>query len=248
MLNKTNTTLNLILDWGNTKLKCAVFETDTIKYNNSFSENIESELRQLLTTYNITQCILSSVVNHPPFIKVILEEYNGLELSNTTPIPIHNNYDTPETLGNDRLANAVALSKLYPNNNALSIDIGTCLKFDFITNDKAYQGGAISPGLDMRLNAMHHFTDKLPYPELTIPSDLIGKSTNSSLLSGAYFGMLAEITQIINFYKIRFDDLIVVATGGDWQYFEKELKNSIFANSFLTLIGLNEILKYNNGR
>ncbi|MFP5471075.1 MAG: type III pantothenate kinase [Bacteroidia bacterium] len=237
--------MNLAVDFGNTNVKCALFSNNEIVFHKIITENIEQELNDWSSKHSISQTILSSVVNTPSFMEEFLSKNNGFELTHHTKLPIVNKYTTPETLGKDRLANAVALAALYPNKNALSVDIGTCLKFDFITLNREYLGGSIAPGFEMRLNAMHHFTDKLPLPEVVVPSNFIGDSTNDALLSGAYYGMLAEIMQVINFYKVRYTDVVVVATGGDVHYFEKELKNAIFANSFLTLVGLNEILKYN---
>lgn len=237
--------MNLVIDWGNTNAKFAVFSDDKLLTNGILNTDTEEHLNNLVDTYAVSKCVLSSVVNTPLFVSDFLEKHNGFELTHETKLPIINAYKTPETLGKDRLANAVALAYLYPNQNTLSIDIGTCLKFDFVNDKKEYLGGSIAPGFEMRLNAMHHFTDRLPLPEVTVPSDFIGNSTDSALLSGAYFGMLAEIIQVINFYKVRYPDVVIVATGGDEHYFGKELKNAIFANSFLTLIGLNEILKHN---
>ena len=214
-------------------------------FNQLISEDFEQKIQEVLEQFPIKNAILSSVINHPQWIENSLKFFNGVLLSSSSKLPININYTTPNTLGNDRIANAVALSVLYPKQNSLSIDIGTCIKYDMLTENNAYLGGAISPGFGMRLKAMHGFTDKLPLVEKSIPTHLIGDTTQGSLLSGAYFGALAEMKEIINSYKLRFPNLNVVATGGDLYYFEKELKNSIFANAFLTLVGLNEILNYN---
>jgi type III pantothenate kinase len=237
--------LNLVIDWGNTQLKCAIFKGDDLVHHKIISENFEEELLGIIQHYSISQCIVSSVVNHPVFINELLSNYKGILLSSDTTLPITNKYATPQTLGNDRLANAVALHKLYPNQYALSIDFGTCVKYDFVTSDGMYLGGAIAPGFIMRLKAMHHFTDKLPLVQPSPTIYFTGTNTEQSLLSGAYFGIVAEVTEIINRYKQRYPNLCVAATGGDLLYFENELKNSIFAQPFLTLIGLNEILNYN---
>jgi type III pantothenate kinase len=214
-------------------------------FNQLISEDFEQKTQDVLERFPIKNAILSSVINHPQWVENNLKFFNGVILNSSTKLPISINYTTPNTLGNDRIANAVALSVLYPKQNSLSIDIGTCIKYDMLSENNAYLGGGISPGFGMRLKAMHGFTDKLPLVEKSIPVNLIGDSTESSLLSGAYFGALAEMKEIINSYKLRFPNLNVVATGGDLYYFEKELKNSIFANAFLTLVGLNEILNYN---
>jgi type III pantothenate kinase len=214
-------------------------------FNQLISEDFEQNIQAILERFPIKHAILSSVINHPQWVENCLKHFNGVFLNSTTKLPIIIKYATPNTLGNDRIANAVGLSILYPKQNSLSIDIGTCIKYDILTENREYLGGAISPGFAMRLKAMNAFTDKLPLVEKSLPTHLIGDSTEGCLLSGAYFGALAEMTEIINSYKLRFPKLNVVATGGDLYYFEKELKNSIFAHPFLTLVGLNEILNYN---
>ena len=108
-----------------------------------------------------------------------------------------------------------------------------------------YKGGRISTGISMRYKALNQFTSNLPLCEFSESSMNMGDDTNSSIISGVQKGILAEVQEIINVYKIENKDTIIAVTGGDCFFFEKELKSSIFANPFLVMEGLNEILDYN---
>ena len=159
-------------------------------------------------------------------------------------LPIQIDYKTPLSLGNDRICNAVAANLIFPNKNVLIIDLGTCNKYDFITKEKRYLGGAISPGFKMRLDSMHQFTEQLPLLDPVMGTQIIGDSTTNSMISGAFYGIIGEINYFIEQYKSQFNDMEVVLTGGFYIYFEKVLKNHIFADPYLTLRGLNEILNF----
>ena len=154
------------------------------------------------------------------------------------------NYKTPETLGNDRLAGIVGANKEYPNNNILVIDAGSCITFDFFMHGK-YCGGKISPGLQMRYDALHTFTNQLPQISISDTHFTFGNDTNSSIISGVQQGAIDEMDTVIDTFRKENKDTVVILTGGDCFFFEKALKNSIFANPFLVMEGLNEILDYN---
>jgi type III pantothenate kinase len=150
-------------------------------------------------------------------------------------------YETPGTLGVDRLANAIACHQLSEG-SALAIDLGTCIKYDFVDSEGTYQGGAISPGIELRYQAMHQFTGKLPLViDRQIPS-YIGKNTMDAMRSGVMNGILEEIKGFIERYRAEYPDLTIFLTGGDHQYFDIGLKNGIFADENLTLKGLQIVL------
>jgi type III pantothenate kinase len=204
-----------------------------------------SKVNLFVQNYTISSSILSSVKEINAEISGIVEVYSAEVLSEKTPLPIINSYKTPLTLGKDRLAAVVGASVLYPRKDVLVFDAGTCLTIDFINSDKEYIGGRISPGIEMRYNALHTFTDKLPLIKSEKNALVIGNDTKTSIISGVQQGVLSEVEMIISDYKNKNNDTVFVVTGGDCFYFEKELKNSIFANPNLVLIGLNEILDYN---
>jgi len=161
-------------------------------------------------------------------------------------LPIQVNYDTYDTWGLDRLAGVLAARRLHPDENLLVIDAGSCITADFLKDD-VYLGGSISPGIQMRLNAMHHQTEKLPL----IPSDrwtqrihtleFMENSTEGCLIAGACMGAVLEIDALISEYKRQYSDVKIVLTGGDSKVFESRLKNSIFAHPQLILRGLYEL-------
>ena len=139
----------------------------------------------------------------------------------------------------------VAAHFLYPNRNVLVIDAGTCITYDLINKNEEYFGGSISPGLTIRFNALHTFTGKLPLVSHRNYYELAGNDTETSILSGVINGFLFEVDSVIDSYRDRYDDLKVLVCGGDYQFLADRLKNSIFAIPELVLVGLNEILDYN---
>lgn len=203
---------------------------------------------QLLNSLKVDSIILSSVSDHDNLLAQLHKlSDNVILLTHMSPTPIKNLYKSPETLGKDRLAAIVGAMSIFPNNNLLTIDAGTCITMDFLNKKAEYFGGSISPGIQMRLKAMHSYTSKLPELLWTDEGrpELIGDTTASSMLSGAVNGTLAELKGSIQLYLKKYRDLKILLTGGDSSFFEKELKNGIFADSNLVLKGLNEILLYN---
>jgi type III pantothenate kinase len=186
------------------------------------------------------------VIHQPEHLFQFLQQHlNVRMLDHQTPLPLTNNYRTPETLGKDRLACAAGAAFLFPKKDVLVIDAGTCIKYEFVSHRGIYEGGAISPGLEMRFNALHTFTDKLPLLHPATEAPLIGNDTRDAILSGIMKGTLLEIRGFIKEYEILFPELQLIITGGDASFFDKQLKNSIFADPFLVLRGLNFILRHN---
>jgi type III pantothenate kinase len=240
--------VNLVLDIGNSRVKAGVFNGRELIHVSAFATSQTNELKKILQSFpNIRFAIVSSVLIHAKeLINILTNKINCVEFNFNTKIPIKNNYLSPETLGNDRLAAAVGAAFRFPTKNCLIIDAGTCIKYDFLNAEGEFIGGAISPGLEMRFKALNNFTDRLP---LLVPNpdfdELTGKTTAESILCGVQLGVLQEMKGMISLYKEKYSDLQCVITGGDWQFFENDLKNSIFAAPFLLLEGLNEILHCN---
>ena len=199
-------------------------------------------------TYSIEKCMVATVVNDiEGFLNQLKSKTNTLLFTDKSQLPITNLYKSKNTLGSDRLAAAVGGNFLFPNKNVLVIDAGTCIKYNFVTQKNEYLGGGISPGLKMRLKALHTFTSRLPLAEMDEDYDtLIGRDTKESILMGAELGAVVEVDGIIDRYKSIYEDLTVVFTGGDINFFAKRLKNSICADQNLILKGLNVILDYNS--
>lgn len=236
--------MNLIADIGNTRTKFYLFEKDEIVNYFVFENEDQEAIKSSLASLHFKKMIVSATSDLDSFYA----EYSFLLLNNETPTPISINYKTPKTLGTDRIALAVGANHLFPKKNCLIIGTGTCITSDFIDAFGCYQGGAISPGLTMRLQSLHTFTDKLPFiktEETKKIFDLTGKSTKESIESGVFNGTFAEIDGIIYRYKQVYKELTVILTGGDQEIFALNLKNTIFANANIQAIGLNTILNYN---
>ena len=238
--------MNLVFDFGNTMQKMAVLSSgnvvDIVRKTKIETQDIEI----FLTKYNPAQAILSSVVNEAAEITDFLKKrISLLSFSHKTAIPIQNDYRTPDTLGSDRLACAVAAAAMFPNLPVLVLQMGTCITSDFVTEDGIYKGGSISPGLEMRLNALHRFSAKLPLAAYKNIDFFIGTSTEESILTGIIHGIEDECNGITARYAKAYPSLKIILTGGDAKLFENKIKNGIFAVEHLVLVGLNTILNYN---
>ncbi len=235
--------MNLIIDQGNTRTKLALFENGILRKSTALEVPLVEEILRWLNGTAVRHAIISSVVGDELFKQLKSRlSFPIVQLSHKTPIPFHNKYATPSTLGLDRIALVAGAVAAYPKQNCLVIDAGTCITYDFVNSHGEYLGGAISPGVQMRLKAMNHFTARLPLANVSDVNDFIGTTTLESLGSGAVHGAINEVAGTINKYESRFPDMITALTGGDLRVFDGLLKNSIFAAPELLLWGLNNIL------
>jgi type III pantothenate kinase len=243
--------LNLVIDIGNTRTKIALFNQGELMISfptNSFSLK---DLELLLNDYhNINHAIVSSVKENQEELLSALKNSIPyvIELNHLTPIPIKNCYETPQTLGKDRIAAAVGANKLFPDQNILVIDAGTAITYDFIDEKNQYKGGFITPGLNMRFKALNHFTDKLPLLKPEMPKNFEGKNTNDSIRGGIQFGLNGELNQMIQHFNDLYGKLTIILSGGDATYLEKLLKVNKLVSPDIILSGLNTILEYNYNR
>jgi type III pantothenate kinase len=239
--------VNLIVEQGNTKLKAAVFDGGLIVSSVFGDSGDYSIINQLIENNDITQVIISSVVDVENYFVDDLKSYVStvIFLDETTPVPITVRYETPETLGKDRLAAVTGAHFLQPGKNILVIDAGTAITYEFIDNQGIYRGGNISPGLTTRFRALHRFTGRLPLVKETEDVPFIGANTGNAIIAGVVNGIVFEMDGYIDFFKSQFKDFFVFLTGGHSHYFESRLKNHIFADPNLVLTGLNRILEYN---
>lgn len=240
--------MNLIIDVGNTLTKAAIFSKNRLVAETYFeSGSFHSGIINFLSPYSCSHAIVSSVADKN--IITMLSEVTDLqilELTSKTPVPFKNEYKSPQTLGVDRIALTAAAFYEFPETNVLVIDAGTCITYDFLNEKGIYKGGAIAPGLRMRYDSLNYFTARLPLVDKSMhPKNFIGNTTESSILSGVYNGMVFEIEGMITQYRSLFQHLTVILTGGDMQILSKTLKNTIFANPKFLIRGLNHILEYN---
>lgn len=236
--------MSLMIDMGNTKTKYAYFVDGCIKEKGSCKSG---DISKIIHDYSgkVKNIMLSSVRPIPDSIlsKPMSRGCKLIVLSSKTEMPFKIFYKTPKTIGADRLALVAGAVFGFSNKPVLIIDAGTCITFDFVDSKTKYLGGSISPGLQMRLNALSNQTSALPLVKLSEPQDLIGHSTEESILSGAINGAIKEVDGTIDAYKKRYPNTIVVITGGDASFFDKKLKNSIFADEDILLKGMYFIQK-----
>jgi type III pantothenate kinase len=238
--------MRLIIDSGNTLVKIAVFDEDTIVHKTELDLNTLLFANHIIEEYPISSAIISDVSNMAePVVQMLPSELPVLRMTGTTSVPIKLNYQNAETLGSDRLAAVVFASDYFPGSNVLAIQAGSCITYDLVTANDEYMGGAISPGLEMKLKALNTFTARLPLVKKKEINFIEGYNTELSILSGVINGSIAEIDGMIDFYRSKYNDLKVIISGGDIFFFDKKLKNRIFAIENLVLKGLNIILEYN---
>ena len=217
--------MNLIIDVGNSFVKLAVFSRNKLKQKLVVKpEALLEEIKALKGQYkSLNNAIVSSVgklnLEDMAFIE---NQFNLIVLNSNTKLPFENLYETPKTLGIDRMALVSASVGQFPNKNVLIIDAGTCITYDFVSLNNKYLGGAISPGIRMRYKSLNNLTANLPLLETKIPDKIIGNSTNTSIHSGVVYGVLMEIDGAIKEYKIKYPDLTVILTGGDANFLSKQ--------------------------
>ena len=224
-----NSTMNLTIDMGNTRVKYAVFDGGTVVSDGCSEEFDEAVIDRILAAHpGITQAIVATTRGPVDDTVALVRRRIGrcLRLSPQLPLPIRNGYTTPETLGEDRLAAAVGAASLYPGRNLLIVDFGTAITIDQVSADGVFRGGNISPGVQMRFRALHDYTAALPLCESCEDQTLLGRSYIARLFP-------------------EIDALSIIFTGGDAKFFVKRIKNTIFAHCDLVFLGLNRILEYN---
>ena len=239
--------MHLVIDIGNTSAKIAVFSQGEIKDMIRCSNQSLEGLSALCQRYPIQKGIWSSVISLDEKAQRQLQQlpFPMIEFTYQTPVPIRNLYQTPQTLGVDRLAAVIAAYTQKPNHAALVIDAGTCITYDFIDEFGQYHGGNISPGMEMRFKALHEFTSKLPKIQASGETPPYGTSTETAIRSGVIRGIEHEISGYIQHLRKNYPSLLVFLTGGNEFSFDTNLKSGIFADGFLVLKGLNSILDYN---
>ena len=235
--------MNLTLDIGNTAVKWATFEGHSLVESGEWrtengewkEENIERAM----------VCASGDMEKVQPLLDSFSFQFSIFNSS--TPLPIRLDYKTPETLGADRVADACGAVALHPGEACLVIDAGTCITVDFVDASGTYHGGAIMPGLGMNLQALHTFTAKLPLINIqevrTAP--VLGRSTEESIVAGTLGATLLALAGFVALYKEKAPGLHVLLTGGDAQRLMASGSNGWEHVPHLTLIGLNEIMLYN---
>ena len=239
--------MNLIIEQGNTLSKVALYDEGQMIESFVFEVLDVQAVAPLLDKYGLTRGIMSSVICPNEELIFFLKSRidNFIFLDENTLVPVKVEYESRNTLGNDRLAAAVGASYLAPGKDVLVIDAGTAITYEFVTSNGVYLGGNISPGMTTRFKALSHYTERLPLTFETDDIPDVGHNTISAIRAGVVKGITYEMDGYISDCKEKHPSLLVFLTGGHSNYFERRLKNSIFADINLVLAGLNRILEYN---
>lgn len=236
----------LCFDFGNTRLKCAVFVGDSLQTVEVLPDDSVPAIEHLINLYKPSKSILSSVINHKPAIEPLLADATDFhKLSHSSKLPFTTPVGKPSTIGADRLALCAASVSIFPNQHTLSIGLGTCITYNFTNKYHEFLGGAISPGMNMRFRAMHEQTALLPMVKAQHNFPLVGYDTNTNLHSGVILGVSKEIDGIIEAYKEKYINLQVLMTGGDMSFFLPHLRNKLLADPDLLFKGMYKICQYN---
>lgn len=232
--------MNLIIESGNTSLKLAIFDGDNMISMKRFTHDDTANAQSWYRSFPISRAIFAG--SGPTEIELwSLLELEKKRFHRSDIKTITYGYQTPETIGEDRLLNSYFASIQYPNLDSLIIDFGTCITFTLLRQGSILEGGSISPGIRMRLKALHAQTASLPEVEVlrNIDYPRIGKNTEESIQAGVFWGIYDEVEGHIKAYREEFKNLNIIITGGDMLFYQFKLKSEIFADSYWTLRGLN---------
>jgi type III pantothenate kinase len=230
-----------VVDIGNTRIKAAAFNSNGELIGKEYFDDLNSCYHWFVQE-NTQNIIVSSVAQVPT---EQLEELKVHYLSYLSNLPFKNHYTSKDTLGVDRIAALAAAATQFPKQASLIFDIGTCMTIDFLDPELNYYGGNISPGIDMRLKAMHQMTGRLPLVDLSEAAGEMGNSTKQAIANGVLIGMQHEIEGYINAYLGKHPNLQIVLCGGDYAHFDIPPKYKIFANENFVLEGLHALLLLN---
>lgn len=241
-------TKTICFDFGNTRLKAAIFENDKFSEEVVLPDDNILTIEKLLADHTPQKTILASVIEHNTEIENLLASKTKFHrLSHLTKANFTTPVGKPESIGADRLALSAAAVHFFPGKNNLVIGLGSCITYNFINQYSEFIGGSISPGMEMRFKAMQVFTAKLPLVQKDWNFPLIGYDTKTNMQSGVIAGITYEIDGFINEYARKYGNFNAVLTGGDTSYFAGQLKNKIFADPYFLFKGLYALSETNNG-
>ncbi|HXB10328.1 MAG TPA: type III pantothenate kinase [Puia sp.] len=236
----------LCFDFGNTRMKCAVFTDGNFAEEIVLADDSEATIMPLLHRYQPERTILSSVIDHHPGVETLLQQHTQFhKLGHRSRLPVTTPVGKPETIGADRLALVVAAVTLFPGKNNLIIGLGSAITYNYVNKYREFIGGGISPGMEMRFKSLQTFTAKLPLVRADWNFPLAGYDTRTNILSGVILGMAREIDGIIGAYEEKYDNFNVLLSGGDAVYFTRHLKKKIFVDPYLIYKGLYAISEFN---
>jgi type III pantothenate kinase len=211
-------------------------------------------LSQLLTMASLSlakldACIISSVVPQSIFnLRNLARRYLGVEpmiVGENVDLGIKVRIQKPSEAGADRLVNAVGAHCLY-SGALLIVDSGTATTFDVVGADGAFEGGAIAPGINLSMQALHEAAARLPRIAIQRPARAIGKDTVEAMQAGVFWGYVGLIEGLIARIKAEYQSpMTVIGTGGIASLFDGATAAIDHFNHDLTIVGLLEIVRRN---
>ncbi len=238
--------MNIVVDAGNTRIKYAFFDRDLLLETQYHEKNLLEDIRRWKAKGASMDVFLSGSGKIPDGLVALLKEQADFcaEASPLMEMPLKIGYDTPGTLGFDRIAACTGALKLFPECPLLVIDSGTCITFNYVSAEGVFLGGNISPGLEMRFRGLKHFTVRLPLVKPEKAYGGTGKTTKDAIRNGVMQGMLFEVESYVRHFLEEQNQGKVVITGGNAHYLKPYLQGETVFNENLGFIGLNEIFLY----
>jgi type III pantothenate kinase len=247
-VGNTNTVLgvfdgdDLIVDWristerDKTVDEYGMLFFDLFNYNNIESDNIERM---------IISCVVPPVVNALEEVAIKYFGVKPLIIGPGVKTGISINMENPREVGADRIVNAIAAYNLH-GGPAIVVDFGTATTFCLISENGDYEGGVIAPGINVSMDALFNYADKLPKVELNKPQSIVGKNTVDSIKSGIIYGAIGQVDGIIRRIKAEVDQGVeVIATGGLAELVSSDSEEIDRIDLLLTLQGLKIVAELN---
>jgi len=238
--------MNLIIDIGNSGTKLAFYNKGVKSASSRYDILSSGILEDLLLQHSADKAIISSVKKIPSSLTGYLEKNMKLLhiLSYRSRLPFPVDYETPETLGPDRVAAVAGAYTAFAGADTMVIDAGTAITYDMLAG-KRYRGGNISPGIETRFRSLNTFTGKLPLLTRSESFKSPGKNTTDAIMAGVIMGVIFEINEYIRTFEEKHKHLKFIITGGDGEFLKGRLSDKIAYMPDIVAEGLNFILEYN---
>jgi type III pantothenate kinase len=252
----------LAIEQGNTNTLFAVHDgkewiaqwrtaTDSMRTADEYAVWLHQLLEmQTLKLSDLDACIVSSVVPQSIFnLRNLSRRYLHVEplvVGENVDLGVEVRIEKPSEAGADRLVNAIGAHIAYPG-ALLVIDSGTATTFDVVSADGAFEGGAIAPGINLSMQALHEAAARLPRVAIQKPAHVVGKGTVEAMQAGVFWGYVGLIEGLTDRMRAEYGQpLTVVATGGVASLFAGATPKIDVFDHDLTIRGLLEIFRRNS--
>lgn len=244
----------MAIDIGNTNIKIGIFQGNSLKKSitsslplkeASFYKNL---FLSLTGGKKFFGAVLSSVLpSHTEAFCAVTKSFTGVSpliVDSSIITGLTFDVSSPETIGPDRIANAVAAYKMTGDNVAV-VDLGSATTITVVERNGKFTGGAIMPGLEMMFSVLNEKTGRLPFVKQVKPSGPLGKDTKSSIISGVMYGTAGAINLLLDEISSAYGGLVVLLTGGNAPLIKDLIRREHSYIPTLTLRGLKMIYERN---